>query len=56
VGKNAVADRLPPLVHACFEEFAQCQECAHVYWPGSHYQRIRQMVDELAVAERRPRL
>ena len=56
VGKNAVADRLPPRVHACFEKFAQCQECAHVYWPGSHYLRMRQMVDELAVAERRPRL
>jgi len=33
VGKNAVADHLPPRVPAYFEEFAQCQECAHVYWP-----------------------
>ena len=54
VAKDAVADRLPPRARMYFEDFAQCQECAHVYWPGSHYQRMRQMVDGLAVAERLP--
>ena len=53
VAKDAVADRLPPRVRLYLDEFAQCQECAQVYWPGSHYQRLRQMVDELAVMEQR---
>ena len=56
VAKDVIADRLPLRVRMYFDEFAQCQECAHVYWPGSHYQGMRQMVDELAVAERRSRL
>ena len=56
VAKDVVDDRLPLRVRMYFDEFAQCHRCAHVYWPGSHYQRMRQMVDELAVAERRSRL
>jgi uncharacterized protein with PIN domain len=56
VAKDVVADRLPLRVRLYFDEFAQCRECADVYWPSSHCQRMRQMVDELAVAERRSRL
>jgi len=56
IAKDMVADRLPLRVRMYFDEFAQCQECAQLYWPGSHYQRMRQMVDELAVAERRSRV
>jgi len=33
VAKDAVADRLPPRVRMYFDEFAQCQECAHVSGP-----------------------
>ena len=44
---STVAERLPPRVRAHFEEFAQCRECAAVYWPGSHYDRLRKLVDEL---------
>ena len=47
VAKDTVADRLPPLVRAHFEEFAQCRECDHLYWPGSHHVRLRRIVDEL---------
>jgi len=46
VAKEAVIDRLPPLVRAHFDVFAQCRECDHVYWPGSHYARLRQLVGE----------
>jgi uncharacterized protein with PIN domain len=47
VPKSAVAERLPPRVRAHFEEFAQCRDCAAVYWPGSHYDRLRRLVDAL---------
>jgi uncharacterized protein with PIN domain len=45
VAKDTIADQLPPLVRAHFEEFAQCRECGRLYWPGSHYVRLRQIVD-----------
>ncbi len=47
VPKDSVADRLPPRVRAHFDAFAQCRECAAVYWPGSHHDRMRKLVDEL---------
>jgi len=47
VPKSAVAERLPPRVRAHFEGFVQCPKCAAVYWPGSHYDKMRKMVDEL---------
>jgi len=47
VAKSTVAARLPPRVRAHFEEFVQCRECAAVYWPGTHYDRMRKMVDQL---------
>jgi uncharacterized protein with PIN domain len=47
VDKDAVAERLPPRVRAQFQEFAQCADCAAVYWPGTHYDRMRKMLDEV---------
>ena len=45
VAKTAVDELLPPRVRAQFETFAQCRECAAVYWPGSHYDRMRRMIE-----------
>jgi uncharacterized protein with PIN domain len=53
VAKDVVADRLPPRVRRHCEAFAKCRECANVYWRGSHYERMRRMVDQLG-REQRP--
>jgi len=53
VAKDAVLDRLPPRVRAHCETFAQCEECAKVYWAGTHYERLRQLVEELEREELR---
>jgi uncharacterized protein len=45
--KDDVADRLPPRVRAQFDEFARCPACGRLYWRGSHYARLRRIVDEL---------
>jgi len=50
VGKAVVIDRLPPHVRESFDQFAQCAACRRVYWPGSHYTRLRQMIDALEAA------
>jgi uncharacterized protein with PIN domain len=49
VAKADVAERLPPRVMARFDELAQCGRCAKVYWRGSHYERMRRMVDSLGL-------
>lgn len=47
IPKSAVAERLPPRVREHFGAFAQCPACAAVYWPGSHFDRMREMIDGL---------
>jgi hypothetical protein len=47
VEKASVAARLPESVRATQEVFAHCKGCDRVYWPGSHYQRMRAAIDRL---------
>jgi len=45
VAKEDVLDRLPPRTRIEHEQFARCDRCDHVYWPGSHTTRIGQFVE-----------
>ena len=47
-----VSDRLPPRVAAEQREFTLCTGCRRVYWPGSHWQRLRSLVDSLCDTSR----
>ena len=47
VDKAEVMDRLPPRVRVAFAEFAQCAGCGRVYWPGSHYDRMRKLLEDV---------
>lgn len=40
VPSDTVADVLPPKVRARHHTFFRCQQCGHVYWRGTHYQRM----------------
>jgi uncharacterized protein len=44
IDKAAVLDRLPPSVQICHTEFSHCACCKRVYWKGSHWQRMRDML------------
>ena len=41
VAKAEIIDRLPPQVAAYQDEFTRCMTCDRVYWPGTHYDRMR---------------
>ena len=45
--KAAVAERLPPHVRATQERFSQCPRCSRVYWPGTHWSRMRERIAAL---------
>ena len=47
VAKESVDARLQPLTRARQDEFWQCEDCAKVYWHGTHYQRMRQLIESL---------
>ncbi|MFC0251737.1 Mut7-C RNAse domain-containing protein [Massilia consociata] len=48
VPKEAVLDRLPPMVAATHETFTTCDGCRRVYWKGSHHERMRGLLEGVA--------
>ncbi|HSG58692.1 MAG TPA: Mut7-C RNAse domain-containing protein, partial [Woeseiaceae bacterium] len=47
VAESDVRDRLPPGIRGRFELLARCPGCERVYWPGSHYERMVDLVKAL---------
>lgn len=47
VQKEQVIERLPPKVCECFSEFWVCRGCGRVYWEGSHYEHMKQLVGRI---------
>jgi uncharacterized protein with PIN domain len=47
VSKQSVIARLPPRTRDLFDEFHLCGGCGRVYWRGSHYQRLRDLLGRL---------
>ncbi|MDF3835036.1 Mut7-C RNAse domain-containing protein [Cupriavidus basilensis] len=47
IDKTEVDGRVPPGVLARHDRFATCACCRRVFWEGSHWRRMRALVDEL---------
>lgn len=47
VERAEIEDRLLPKTRRYYDEFGQCRSCREVYWQGSHYARMRRIVDEV---------
>ena len=47
VEKGEVIDRLQEETREVFSEFRTCRACGKIYWPGSHYQRMQNLIDRL---------
>jgi uncharacterized protein with PIN domain len=47
VAKEAVLDRLQPLTKLYFDEFQICPACGQIYWKGSHYEKMRSLIEEI---------
>ena len=45
VSPDAVADQLPPLIRAGQYALSRCPVCARVYWKGSHWRRMRGLLE-----------
>jgi uncharacterized protein with PIN domain len=48
VAKADVLERLPPQVAACQDEFSTCDLCGRVYWKGTHWQRMSEVLERAA--------
>ncbi len=43
----SVAERVPPASRACFDRFLHCPGCGRIYWEGSHYRRLLDLVERV---------
>ncbi|MBN1547096.1 MAG: Mut7-C RNAse domain-containing protein [Syntrophaceae bacterium] len=44
VEKKLLTDRVPPYVLEIHDRFYECPICLRVYWPGSHVERIKEII------------
>ncbi len=47
VEKNSVRDRVPEFVFTTQERFHQCPACRRVYWRGTHWGHVTQVLEEI---------
>jgi uncharacterized protein with PIN domain len=47
VPKEAVLDRLEPLTKLYFDEFQVCPSCQQIYWKGSHYDQMENLIQQM---------
>jgi uncharacterized protein with PIN domain len=49
IDREVVRTRVPPYVYASNEKFSECPRCAHLYWSGTHPDRIIQEVEKIGL-------
>lgn len=47
VDKREILEQLPPRVREAYEEFVRCEGCGKVYWAGTHFERMKEIIGEL---------
>jgi uncharacterized protein with PIN domain/sulfur carrier protein ThiS len=47
VAKSEVEPLLPPQTRREYHKFWRCPHCGRVYWPGSHFDRLKAVVDDV---------
>ena len=48
VEKELVLEKLEPLTKKYYDEFKRCPNCGQVYWKGSHYEHMLDVIKRLA--------
>ena len=48
VAREAVIEQVPPKVRAFYERFRRCPGCGRIFWEGTHFARMKRLVDRLA--------
>lgn len=49
VNREVVRRRVPPFVYASNAKFSECPNCAHIYWGGTHPERIIREVRKIGL-------
>lgn len=47
VSREEVLEKIPPRTAAWLDTYWRCRSCGKLYWPGTHYRRLRETVDRV---------
>ncbi len=47
VDKEEIIDQLEPETRQYYDEYQRCDDCARIYWRGSHYQRMQRFIAQI---------
>ncbi|MBW2204562.1 MAG: Mut7-C RNAse domain-containing protein, partial [Deltaproteobacteria bacterium] len=47
VSKDRILDRIPPKTREFCDEYSYCKACNRIYWKGTHYMKIKKVIDEI---------
>lgn len=50
VSKQQIESRLLPKTKQYFDKFYQCESCDKIYWQGSHYLKMQELINKIKVA------
>ena len=45
--KAEVMDKLEPLTKIYYDQFSRCSNCKQIYWPGSHFPKLQERIEEI---------
>jgi hypothetical protein len=51
VGKEVIKSKLLEETKKYYDEFYLCESCDKIYWKGSHYQKMKKMIEKLNISE-----
>ena len=49
IDRELVRRRVPPFVYAINETFSECPSCGHLYWGGTHPERMREQIHRMGL-------
>ena len=52
IPKENILDRLPPKTKMAFNKFRICTGCEKIYWQGSHYQSMIDLIKRLEIGSK----
>lgn len=49
VDKSHIEYKIPPLTRMYYDSFSQCTNCQKIYWQGSHYNRMNDLLKQICL-------
>lgn len=47
VNKETIREKIPQNTFDSFDDFQQCPSCEKIFWKGSHYEKMRVLIDDV---------